>query len=180
MIDLFSQQDLALFGPFSLCDVGSNAAEPDEAAAFVEAGCCGAGAPTDFAVRPEHAKLGLECVGLLGRLAKCAYQQLEILRVNERLHAVECGHESAWHPKNLALALIPDRRASRYVPFPAAHLSGSKRKASQALALTKLQRRSRQFCSAFRNARFQTFVQLFKLARLAKELDEHPHFRAQN
>src|SRR5262245_19995062 len=127
MIDLFGQQDLALFGPFSLGDVGGNAAEPDEAAAFVEAGRCGSVTPTHFAVRPEHAKLGLECVGFLGRLSKSAHQQLEILRVNKRLHTLECGHESARHPKNLALTLIPDRCASRYVPFPAAHLSGSKR-----------------------------------------------------
>src|SRR5512132_863207 len=127
MINLFGEQDLALFGSFSLGDVGGNAAEPDEAAPFVEAGCCGARAPTYFAVRSEHAKLGLECIGFLGRLAKCPHQQLEILRVNKRLQPLKCGHESARHAKNLALTLIPDRRASRHVPFPAAHLSRSKR-----------------------------------------------------
>src|SRR5262249_40204032 len=158
MIDLFGQQDLALLGTFTLGDVRGNAAEPDEPAAFVEAGCCSTGAPTYFAVGPQHAKLGLECVGFPGRLAKCSHQQLEILRVDKRPHALERWHESAWHPENLALTLIPDRCASRYVPLPAAHLSRSKRKASQAFALTKLQGRSRQLCGAFRNARLQASV----------------------
>jgi hypothetical protein len=74
MIDFFGQQDLALFGPLSLGDVGRNTAEPDQATAFVKARRCRPGTPTYLAIWPHDPELGLEGVGILGHLAKCAHQ----------------------------------------------------------------------------------------------------------
>ena len=61
MVDLFGQQDLTLFGAFSLGDIGSDAAEPDRGdrvssklAAAVPS------TPTHFAIRPQNAEFRLE------------------------------------------------------------------------------------------------------------------------
>ncbi len=169
VIDFFSQQDLPFFGPLAIRDVGGNAAEPDQPASLVEARRCRARAPAYFAVRPPHAKFGLEGIGILRNFPKSADQQFKIIAIDERAHAFYRRHKSGRiDAENFALALVPDVRAARDIPLPAAHLSGSERKAAQTLALSELERGCRKFGCTLRHARFELSVELFELTRLAE------------
>ena len=59
-----------------------------KAAAFVEARRRRAGAPAHVAIRPPHAKFGLEGVGVLGDLAECLHQQLKVFGIDERARMI--------------------------------------------------------------------------------------------
>src|SRR5262249_40758844 len=60
VIDFLGQQDLTFLGTFAFSDIGSDAAEPDEASFLVEARYRRARAPANFTVRSPDAKLGLQ------------------------------------------------------------------------------------------------------------------------
>ena len=94
---------------------------------------------------------------------------------------IQRRHECARiNTEDIALALVPDRRAADDVPFPAAHLSGRQRQAAQTLALAQLQCRGGEGGGALGNACFQLAVELFELPRLAEKLDKYLDLRAQD
>ena len=87
MIDLARQQDLPLVGLLAVGDVDGDAGDAHHLAGAVDARGRGADAPADFAVRAQHAELGLPGARALRHAARDVLQRTPIVGMDE---AREC------------------------------------------------------------------------------------------
>ena len=181
MIDLPGQQRVAGLGFLEVGDVDGDAAHTLDASPGVEGLGGGTDAPAHLPGRPDDPGLGLERLVLAVVVRHDGADSRKIIGVDQRPDAVDPHFDGAGSDaEDAVLAVIPLAFAARDIPLPGAHLAGREREAARPLALHQARVGGFELGGAFRDAIFQTAIELLELLGLAVELGEDLDLGAQH